>query len=430
MSKVTDLRRARQTIQQAIQQAVHQAQQADRPADRPAVPVIAVQQALAVGSPVGDPAAIRERARAYARAAAAHDRAGAELGDLARDRLPDSWSGSVAEQAAGSVRAVAEALTATRDALADAARLLDRWADDLAWAQRTDAQGCARLRAAALAQPGNREALTHAANGVAARLAAATRAESSGTSTAVRLDELSARAHDLASDSTSRQPDPQTAEDAGAILTDRQLDRAAQVFAGLNGSDQAEFSALLSNVASPEEAAYLWKALAAGHPLADIQRFDATIRRHGTDPAWLTRHLMPPLGTGQAPAPESCCGDDVPVSTLLALARLDPLLMLSLTTGGSFDQRVQQLCSGGEAFGEQGAARHPEEDRRAALRRIEAAVDDGLPVCLQQADTPQLLIIGRDGDRLEVYHPEGFTSWMPQEQFINGQYTYALEQPK
>ncbi|MGW3046190.1 hypothetical protein ACWC9T_40900 [Kitasatospora sp. NPDC001159] len=54
---------------------------------------------------------------------------------------------------------------------------------------------------------------------------------------------------------------------------------------------------MLSGAKSPEEAAYLWKALAAGHTLTEVQQFGALIHPHGDDPAWLAQHLVPSLDT-------------------------------------------------------------------------------------------------------------------------------------
>ncbi|PPJ19173.1 hypothetical protein C5E44_08645 [Nocardia nova] len=62
-------------------------------------------------------------------------------------------------------------------------------------------------------------------------------------------------------------------------------------------------------------------------------------------------------------------------------------------------------------------------DRRSILPEIERAVDQGQPVPFQTTsgkEGHQMLIIGHDGDRLEVYNPWGITSWITVDQFVNG----------
>ncbi len=61
-------------------------------------------------------------------------------------------------------------------------------------------------------------------------------------------------------------------------------------------------------------------------------------------------------------------------------------------------------------------------DRRAALPAIELAVDQGQPVPVQvngNGEGHQMLIIGHDGDQLEIYNPWGTTSWVSEDTFIN-----------
>lgn len=63
-------------------------------------------------------------------------------------------------------------------------------------------------------------------------------------------------------------------------------------------------------------------------------------------------------------------------------------------------------------------------ERREVLPAIQQAVDRGLPVPFSVSDDDsghQMLIIGHDGDRLEVYNPWGVTSWITTDQFVNGQ---------
>ncbi|MFE9328917.1 hypothetical protein ACIHDR_49265 [Nocardia sp. NPDC052278] len=62
----------------------------------------------------------------------------------------------------------------------------------------------------------------------------------------------------------------------------------------MSAPDRAGFEKMLADAKSPQEAAYLWKALGAGYnSLADPQSFDQVIHPHGDDPSWLSGHLDP-----------------------------------------------------------------------------------------------------------------------------------------
>ena len=75
----------------------------------------------------------------------------------------------------------------------------------------------------------------------------------------------------------------------------------------------------------------------------------------------------------------------------------------------------------------------PIADRQHALASVESAVDAGRPVPLDIESDPfhagdnpqsfrfkhQLMIIGRDGDKLEIYNPWGYTTWVNSSDFVN-----------
>ncbi|MCX4745549.1 hypothetical protein OG455_08435 [Kitasatospora sp. NBC_01287] len=514
MSKVTDLQQAQRSIQDLDPMFVGVELYA------------AIQHALAIGAPVGDPPTIQERARAYADTAAGYAQASSDLSAVAANQLPNAWRGAVAETASQAVRAVADEAALTQQSLVQAGRLLAAWADELAWAQQTDANGRAKLTTAQNAvQQGGDDAVPQARqvalDGIATRLAAAQRAEETGTSTASRLRQLAAAARAEHAGQGSLDPlsavvladarNPGDGEDGDPILTDNQLDRAGRIYGVMNGADQAAFNALLAGAKSPQESAYLWKALAAGHSVADIQQFDAGIHPHGDDPVWLSAHLMPATGNTAA-ANESpgntdltyqgqdvfidgfpvysqgANNDCVAASTVIAQARLDPLTMYHLTTGGTpdqpgadspqaFQQRLQQMYLGQYRQGQSADGRidpktgigptgetllaeqdlgaatgadyqyvglGSDGDRQAAVQRIESSVDQGLPVPIdvnRGSEGHQMMIIGRDGDMLEIYNPWGRTAWVSEDQFVHGQLgsltdgdnlnnAYAVELPK
>jgi hypothetical protein len=63
------------------------------------------------------------------------------------------------------------------------------------------------------------------------------------------------------------------------------------------------------------------------------------------------------------------------------------------------------------------------EDRRAALTDVEHAVDVGKPVPVQVAgggESRQMMLIGHQGDKLEVYNPWGEVAWISEDDFVNG----------
>ncbi|MFD0277482.1 hypothetical protein ACFVHB_26735 [Kitasatospora sp. NPDC127111] len=341
------------------------------------------------------------------------------------------------------------------------------------------------------------------------RIAAARRAESSGTHTASLVNQLAAQARaeragqgtldPLAALVLANEQGPGGAgADGGYILTDFQLSRANETLAGLSPADQAAFRGLLSGAKSPEEAAYLWKALAAGHSVAEVQQFGALIHAHGDDPLWLSQHLVPALGTdgareesttekvdllyrgaevgfngralgGGGTYAQGDVNDCVAASTVVAHLELDPVTMLQVTTGNTpdvpgadstsnFERRLQdlyiqrfqqgQLADGSKPYpqgtsglGDKGTrlvvdqnlekatggpyenvSLKSDDDRRAALVRIEKALDEGKPVPLSVGDGTgfhEMVIMARDGDKLQVYNPWGHSEWVTEDQFIH-----------
>jgi hypothetical protein len=162
-------------------------------------------------------------------------------------------------------------------------------------------------------------------------------------------------------------------------------------------------------------------------------------------------------------------GDCVAASTVAAQLAMDPTLMLKMTTGGTangndspdaFHQRLNDLYvseyqRGQVADGQSGTFPKVDaglgskgetvlansdlgsadggtysytelnnaSDRAAALPGIDQAVDSGKPVPIDAYGSDgghQMMIIGRDGDKLEVYNPWGYTEWVSNSDFVNG----------
>jgi hypothetical protein len=130
-----------------------------------------------------------------------------------------------------------------------------------------------------------------------------------------------------------------TAHEENGILTTAQLARAASNMDALSDADQARMQQLLDAAGSDAERAYLMKALAAGHPVGDIESFGAAI--HGKSDAWLRQHLslVSPGDTGFVTFNGesvdqyngTTCGS---TSIMIARAMNDPLYTMGLTTDG------------------------------------------------------------------------------------------------
>jgi hypothetical protein len=62
-------------------------------------------------------------------------------------------------------------------------------------------------------------------------------------------------------------------------------------------------------------------------------------------------------------------------------------------------------------------------DRRAVLTDVEKAVAEGRPVPVDVKGSEgahAMTIIGQEGDKLQVYNPWGTTTWVSEDDFING----------
>lgn len=166
----------------------------------------------------------------------------------------------------------------------------------------------------------------------------------------------------------------------------------------------------------------------------------------------------------------------VAASTVTARAMVDPLYALQLTTGGrpgdpahdnprAFvdrwrDEQVRVYDGGRPAWadwwlvgydgmkpgeGEQAANEeigpHTGDryehrgldsvtDRREILPDVERAVDEGRPVPVQVRggdNGHQMMIIGHEDGRLQLYNPWGYTVWVSEDDFVNGHMDKAAQ---
>jgi len=459
----------------------------------------AVLQTLQVNGPYGKPKSIEETALAIRNASIDVDTAVTAVERLRKVKLPEAWSGQAHVAADDALKALERELHRVMDTFTEARKQLEAYADKLKNHQALDAKGMGPLESARdrlrghtglldFGQDDSHEVVAAhrlAQEGIADRIWAAKAAVESAETTAIALRDLAGAAHlSRLSGSTLDPVSELVISDAGGsgdadelILTPAMTDRATEAMERLSPSDRQRLEKLLADAKSPEERAYILKALAAGHSMDEVAGFDKLIHDHGNDPVWLKDRLAPmdlsrregnwdrietlsqgkPWSQHQDP---TCAA----VSTLMGRAQVDPVYALQLTTGGhpgdpAFDnpqafedrlrdeQRGADMAEGGKhdpAEAEALARKHlspatgmqyenqmleDADQRREALRKAEGYVDQGVPVPVGVSpyvdpDNPgkshQLLIVGHDGDRIQVYNPHGYTVWITEDDFING----------
>jgi hypothetical protein len=482
-----------------------------------AAPLLAetIDSALGVAAPDGSPAVISAQGDAYLKAGATCREVAERLDDVARNKLPAAWRGGAAETASQAVGALSADATTAGKVLVEAGKSLQLWADNLATAQRDDRSGRDTLRSAksrlgplggllsSLIEFGDPAefviAVEEARAGIASMVNAAALAQNSGEATAGVLTYLADQAR--AERVTASGLDPLDAvvlagqqnaasDGGGDILTADELARAARLMNGMSPAQQLQFERLLASAKSPQEAAYLMKALAAGNSLPVIERFDALIQPYGNDIDWLSQHLSPDLATGTYQGvtwfhwpnlkpgygydtySQGGVNDCVAASTVVALANLDPVFMLKLTTGdqpsapgsdsvSAFENRLHQAYissyqTGQRADGDPGVypkvdgglgptgenvlansdlgsatgtpyhyvSLNGSGDNQAALAQVEQSVDGGQPVPIDVTngkDSHQMVIIASNGGELEIYNPWGYSMWVTNQQFVSNQ---------
>lgn len=278
------------------------------------------------------------------------------------------------------------------------------------------------------------------------------------------------------------------------ILSANDLERSGEFMNKMSSDDRAELNRMLRESKSPEERAYLMKAVAAGYDVDEVREFRDKIHPHGDDEAWLQRHLTPAVTEADSknrPGEEDALTFDgqnwsqkgntcVPGSTIGARAMVDPVYALELTGGPAgqeddgdafrerMDDELQRVHEEGDGdysgwFGtgapdgmdsdgqnevanreispHTGAGYEYHEVRSADSRRdvlpdIEEAVADGRPVPVEVEGKDQdgnrvghqMMIIGQEGDMLQVYNPWGHTTWVSEDDFVNGHMDKASDE--
>lgn len=470
----------------------------------------AIGEALSVREPMGDPGALRgQGAGAYTKAASQADVSRTDVDHVARQGLPEVWVGETSERASNVVTAASRELDRTVTVFQTARQELDVLADALERAQEQHRRGLGPLRQAAEQASNlppfgiqNTQLMAVrdlARTGVGDLLAAVDTAEDAGRRATNRLNDLASQARAARMDTghlsavdkllLGETATPGGAHERNVILSAEEAERAADRLDSLNDGERQRMDTLLDNAKSPQERAYLMKALAVGHPVDAVERFGGLIHAHGDDPVWLRDHLTPihsqssSTRTGRKVAVEyegaawtqgqrpTC----VASSTVMAHAMIDPLYSLQLTTGGrpgdpAFDnpkafserltaEQVRVYDDGRPAYADwpgvgydgmttdeglevanneigphTGAEYyHAELDttqkREDILPMVEQAVDEGRPVPIQVYGDGghQMLIIGHEGDKLQIYNPWGETVWVSEDDFVNGHMAKASD---
>lgn len=450
----------------------------------------AVVAALGIARPPGIPDEFDATSASVGKAAINVDHALNAVKRLRTMVLPAAWSGEASVSAGAALKALERILERAGDTFAEAKRILADNGQALSTAHSTDRRGIGPLETAREKLRGHTGLLdftdddlaavsaahSFAVAGIDDRSKAADSARDSAERTADTLKELAGAARLQLLSGSSMDPLSEllisgaggSGEADELILTPVMADRAREAIDRLSPADRQNLDRLLTQARSPEEAAYLMKALAAGHSMAKVEQFAALIHDHGDDPAWLKDRLSP-LDTAY---PGSANRTDVPwtqgntdqcvaASNVAAKAQVDPIYALQLTTGGHPDDPAhdnpqafgQRLRDETERVYDQGRGIDIDlfpgmrtdqsedianenirpntgvsyenqdldnaDERREALQKAKDAVDRGIPVPF---GTPghEMVIIGRDGDLLQVYNPNGYTVWIKESDFVNG----------
>ncbi|MGY0061114.1 peptidoglycan-binding protein [Streptomyces sp. LZ34] len=457
----------------------------------------AITEAREFSAPHGSPDHIDGVAAGYRNAAAIVERAQGDLRKVAKDGLPAVWVGTAGAKASEVINAASYSADQMAQKLQEAVPVLKALSMGIGKAQARHDYGLTALEVAAsilnngdLIMPPDelREAKTAILDGVSYMSEAAGQAKAAGIEAQKALTKLAseARARKVTADGLT-DADQLVLADAAApggpadlneILTANELKRSSEFMDKMNAHDKAEFDRLLSSAKSPQERAYLMKALAAGHDVRDIDRFAQQI--HGRSPQWLSDRLTPVViqstdagtnyvnyqGAKWDQGPDGTC---VASSTVNARAMIDPLYAFRLTTGGrpddptydnpiAFADRLKEeqnrvhaegggdpLPDGGmNPYGQQHVndvevgghtgANYAERkldnaaERNASLAEIERHVDSGVPVPVDvkgSTGAHAMMIVGHEGDRLQVYNPNGTTTWISEDDFVHDRMGYT-----
>ncbi|MGY5079428.1 peptidoglycan-binding protein [Streptomyces nigrescens] len=486
-----------------------------------------INTALAVPAPVGSPGTLELLGKRYRTQSKSAEEVAVKVDQVATSGLPEVWVGKSGVAASEVVQAAARAAHQMTEALQKGGNALLSLSDAVDDAQKLDGTGRGQLREALSilgAEDGffdnmvdtdeEEDAIwragTVACAGVDKMRSAARSADDAARAAARDLNKFAseARAGKMHTSGLSAADKLALADTAGPsgpaemneLLSANDLERSGQYMEKMSARDRAAFDRMLADSKSPQERAYLVKALAAGYDLNAVSEFQGKI--HGKDPAWLQRHLTPVTtaadsmdNEGRAKDGRNNNTDDqafngerwsqdgntcVPSSTVSARAMVDPVYALELTGGpsgqeddpgafrdrlGAEQQRVHDEGDGNYDY-DFPFSRHPngmdndgkttvvdkeisphtgasydfQETRSADARRdvlpdIEKSVAEGKPVPIgvegynkdDERSGHAMMIIGQEGDMLQVYNPWGTTTWVSEDDFVNGRMDKASD---
>jgi uncharacterized protein YukE len=447
----------------------------------------AIDAYLDVPAPKGNPAELRTMAGTYGGIATDADGAQADVDTLARSDLPQVWVGQAQERASDVITAVAFELEHSVTVMTKARTELDQLADGIEAAQRSHASGQDALHQARNEDDFDR-ARGIAITGMDQVLAGYDQARTTQEASARVFTDLAAQARASRLDSAhldaadrlvlGQSAVPGGPHDVNVIMSAGDAERAARRLDDLSSADRTRFDALLDEAKSPQEKAYLMRALAAGHSIDEIAEFGAQIHPYGDDPEWLRDHLQPTYNTTDETTGETVPttyagarweqtgGTCVAASSVTARAMVDPLYAFQLTTGGrpgdpastsaeAFESRFLEETErvyGGPADEGDGMSKDEGEDaandeigpatgaeyefhdldspdeRREIFNDVASSVDAGRPVPVQvegfddEGDRSghQMMVIGHEDGMLQIYNPWGHTVWVSEDDFVNG----------
>ncbi|THA27108.1 peptidoglycan-binding protein [Streptomyces sp. RKND-216] len=478
----------------------------------------AIGKLLDVSAPVGSPSTLDGLAKTYKSQADDAGDVQTRVEAVARSGLPSVWVGGTGARAAEVVAAAGRSAEQMEEAFRKASKALYDLSDALTSAQSTDESGRGQLRRARTilggedgffddwvekdAEEEERKRAQKIAVGGADELhAAAVKADDAARTAARVLNKFAseARAGQMRTDEISA-ADRLVLADIGQVggpleqnelLTANDLERSGRHLEKMSPQEQVEFERMLADSGSPQERAYLVKALAAGYSLDEVGEFRDKI--HGKDPVWLQEHLSPiTTGYGSKVGTEDQTfaagrGDEnwsqegatcVPSSTVTARAMVDPVYALELTGGPSGQEDDPQAFR--ERLGDEQMRLHEEGDgnydgwfsdtpagmdnegkteivndeisphtgsgyefeetrsadaRRDVLPEIEKSVAEGKPVPIgvegygpNGREGHAMMIVGQEGDMLQIYNPWGTTTWVSEDDFVNGNMQAASDE--
>ncbi|MBO1332126.1 peptidoglycan-binding protein [Streptomyces sp. VRA16 Mangrove soil] len=470
-----------------------------------------IDDALSVPRPGGDPGELESLAMLYRGQIDAVSGVHDQVDRVGRKSLSEVWVGDTSVLASDVVSAAARSVDQMREAFQGCASVLLTLSDAIGAAQRKDEQGRGQLLEQKKMLGGrdgffddlhendeeewDRKNAAHFGSYAVDLMHGAVSDAQEATRVAARdLNKWASEARAGKMQTSELTPaDKLMLADTGVagadaelneILTASDLERASTRMDLLSLDDEMAMERMLATSDSPQERAYLMKALAAGHSVDEIQTFQNKI--HGKDPAWMSRHLTPVVTASDSMDDEGLAPDGsnnnkdevsfdgqrwiqggdgsegtcVASSTVTSRAMVDPVYALELTGGPdgqqddpeAFKQRLvaeqHRLHTEGDGgknwggMGPEGQERindnevgratgsdyqrqdlNSAADRRAVLTDVENSVAQGHPVPVDVSGDKgahAMTIIAQEGDMLQVYNPWGETTWVSEDDFING----------